>query len=153
MLCIVAYSLKARIVESQQPDVTRQQPINNRGMVFSAQSILMAAHARIKYVIPLLSNNCSVTGTVFSTQSMLRCYKHYNSVSYWRKCCGSVHVSCCCEKLVAEARDSWGTQRIGNIAVGSCYQATASECCNRLRKPSMWFAKYVDQWECNAYLS
>jgi hypothetical protein len=31
-------------------------------------------------------------------------------------------VSCCCEKLVAEAWNSWGTP-----AVGSGYQATASE--------------------------
>jgi hypothetical protein len=114
MLCIVAYSFKARIVKSQQPDVTRQWCINNnRGMLFSAMSILMAAHARIKYVMPLLSNNCSVTGTVFSTRSMLRCYKHYNSVSYLRKYCGSVRVSCCCEKLVAEARVSSGTQKEG----------------------------------------
>jgi hypothetical protein len=36
----VAYSLKARIVESQRPAVTRQRPVNNnRGMVFSAQCV------------------------------------------------------------------------------------------------------------------
>jgi hypothetical protein len=29
------------------------------------------------------------------------------SVSELEDCCGSVFVSCCCEKLVAEARDSW----------------------------------------------
>jgi hypothetical protein len=31
------------------------------------------------------------------------------------------------ERLIAEAGDSSGTQRKGNAAVESCYQATASE--------------------------
>jgi hypothetical protein len=57
----VAHSLKARIVESQQLAVTMQRPLNNRGMVFSAQSVLMAAHAAIEYIIPLLSNNFTAT--------------------------------------------------------------------------------------------
>jgi hypothetical protein len=58
----VAYSLKARIVESQQLAVTWQQPVNNnRGMVFSMQSMPMAAHATMKYVMPSLSNNCTAT--------------------------------------------------------------------------------------------
>jgi hypothetical protein len=36
----VAYSLKARFVESQNPTVAGQRPLNNnRGMVFSAQSM------------------------------------------------------------------------------------------------------------------
>jgi hypothetical protein len=56
---IVAFSLNARIVESQQLAVTMQQPVNNRGMVFSAQSVLMAAHATVEYVMPLLSNKCT----------------------------------------------------------------------------------------------
>jgi hypothetical protein len=34
----VAYSLKARIVESQQPAVTKQRAVN-RGLVFSMQSM------------------------------------------------------------------------------------------------------------------
>jgi hypothetical protein len=39
----------------------------------------------------------------------------------------SAVVSCCCEKLVAEAGDSSGTQRKGNVRRCSRYQATASE--------------------------
>jgi hypothetical protein len=58
---IVAYSLKAKIVESEQPAVTRQRPVNNRGMVFSALSVAMAAHATMEYVMPSLSNNCTAT--------------------------------------------------------------------------------------------
>jgi hypothetical protein len=56
---IVSYSLKTRIVESYQPGVTRHRPVNNSGMVFSAQSVLTAAHATVEYVMPLLSNNCT----------------------------------------------------------------------------------------------
>jgi hypothetical protein len=57
----VAYSLKARIVESQQPIVTRKQSVNNnRGMVFSVQSVPMAEHT-IEYVMPSVSNNCTAT--------------------------------------------------------------------------------------------
>jgi hypothetical protein len=59
---IVACSLKARIVESQQPTVTRPRFVNkNRGMVFSAQSVPMAAHTIVEYVIQSLSNNCTAT--------------------------------------------------------------------------------------------
>jgi hypothetical protein len=57
----VAYLLKARIVESQQPAITRQQSINNRSMVFSEQSVTMAAHATVEYIMPSLSNNCTAT--------------------------------------------------------------------------------------------
>jgi hypothetical protein len=32
--------------------VTRQQPINNRGMVFSAESVLMAAYVTMEYTVP-----------------------------------------------------------------------------------------------------
>jgi hypothetical protein len=51
----VVYSLQARIVVSQQPAVSRQRPVNNRGIVFSAQSVQMAAHVnscggRFKYL-------------------------------------------------------------------------------------------------------
>jgi hypothetical protein len=53
--------------------------------------------------------------------------------NYW----GSVSVGCSCEKLVAEAGESSGTQRKVNICIGSCYQATSSEDCNRLRRPSV----------------
>jgi hypothetical protein len=58
---IVAYSLKARIAESQQPAVTWQRPVNNRGMAFSAQSVPMAEHATMECVMPSLSNNCTAT--------------------------------------------------------------------------------------------
>jgi hypothetical protein len=59
---IVAYSLKSRIMESQQPAVTRQRPVNNnRGKVFSAQCVPMAAHATMEYAMPSLSNNCTAT--------------------------------------------------------------------------------------------
>lgn len=55
---IVACLLKAKIVESQHPAFTREWPTNdNRGMMFSVQSMRTAAYARMEYVISL-SNNC-----------------------------------------------------------------------------------------------
>jgi hypothetical protein len=49
---IVAYSLKARIMVSQKPAVTRQRSVNNnREIVFSAQSVSMAAHATMEHVM------------------------------------------------------------------------------------------------------
>jgi hypothetical protein len=39
--------------------VTRQQPVNNRGMVFSVQSMPMVVHASMEYVMPSLTNNCT----------------------------------------------------------------------------------------------
>jgi hypothetical protein len=59
--CIVAYSLKARFVEPQQPAVTRQRPVNKKEMIFSAQSVPMAAHATIEYVMASLSSNSTAT--------------------------------------------------------------------------------------------
>jgi hypothetical protein len=57
-LYTVAYSLKTRTVEPQQPAFTRQLPVNHkRGMVFSAQFVPMAAYATMEYVMPSLSNN------------------------------------------------------------------------------------------------
>jgi hypothetical protein len=50
---------KRELWRSQQPAVTRQRTVNNRGMVFCARSVLMAVHATIEYVIPPLSNNCT----------------------------------------------------------------------------------------------
>jgi hypothetical protein len=42
--------------------VTRQRPINNnRGMVFSAQPMLMAGHATVEFIMPSLSNSCTAT--------------------------------------------------------------------------------------------
>jgi hypothetical protein len=59
---IAAYSLKARIVDLQQPAVTKQRPVNkNRDMEFSVQSLPMAVDATMEYVMPLLSNNCTAT--------------------------------------------------------------------------------------------
>jgi hypothetical protein len=57
----VTHSLKARIVESQQLAIIRQQHINNRGITFFAKSMLMAAHVTMEYVLPFLSNNCTAT--------------------------------------------------------------------------------------------
>jgi hypothetical protein len=56
----VAYSLKARIVESQQPAFTRPWPvISNRGLIFSAHSVPIAVHAAVEYIVPSLSNSHS----------------------------------------------------------------------------------------------
>jgi hypothetical protein len=41
-------------------------------------------------------------------------------------------VICCCENKVAEAGDSSGTHMKGMSAVGSHYQARASENCNKV---------------------
>jgi hypothetical protein len=58
----VVYSLNARIGESQQLAITRQWPVNNnRGIVFSVQSVPMIAHTTVEYVMPSLSNNCIAT--------------------------------------------------------------------------------------------
>lgn len=43
------------------------------------------------------------------------------SVSELADCCSSLFVSCCCEKLVAEAGDLLGTQSKGSVTVGSRY--------------------------------
>jgi hypothetical protein len=69
---IVAYSLKAIIMVSQQPVVTRQRRVNNREIVFSAQSVPMAAHVTMEYVTHELRCN---KGTAFSTRSVPRCSK------------------------------------------------------------------------------
>jgi hypothetical protein len=58
---IVTYSLKARIVESQQTAITRHRPVNNRTMAFSAQSVPMAVQEILEYVRPSLSNICTAT--------------------------------------------------------------------------------------------
>jgi hypothetical protein len=54
----VAYSLKVRTVESQQPAVTRQRLVNNnREMIFPARSVPMAVHTIMDCIIPPISNN------------------------------------------------------------------------------------------------
>jgi hypothetical protein len=66
---IVAYSLKARIVEPQRPAFTRQRSVNkNIGIVFSARSVPMLAHATMEYIIPSLSYN----NTAIEEQCFLR---------------------------------------------------------------------------------
>jgi hypothetical protein len=70
---IVAYLLKTRAVESQQPAITRQRCVNNnRGMAFSAQSVPMTAHAKMGYVMPSLSNNCTATEERYLLRSPCR---------------------------------------------------------------------------------
>jgi hypothetical protein len=57
---IVAYLLKLRTMESQT--LTMQRHINNnKGMVFSARSFLMAEQPMVEYVMPPPSNNCTAT--------------------------------------------------------------------------------------------
>jgi hypothetical protein len=46
-------------MESQQPAVTRQRPLNNRWMVIAVRSVL--EHATVEYVIPTLSKTCTAT--------------------------------------------------------------------------------------------
>jgi hypothetical protein len=54
----VVYSLKARVMVSQQPAITRQQPVNNnREVAFSVWPMPMAVHATMEYVMPPLNNN------------------------------------------------------------------------------------------------
>jgi hypothetical protein len=51
---------------------------NRRGMVFSAQSILMVAYATIEYIMPSISNDSSAReDMVFSTSSVPRYYNKY----------------------------------------------------------------------------
>jgi hypothetical protein len=50
---------QSKTCESQQPAVTRQLSVNNRGMVYSAQSVPMAAHKTMEYIMPSLSKNCT----------------------------------------------------------------------------------------------
>jgi hypothetical protein len=58
----MAYSLKATIMELQQPAFTMQQPVKKSiGMVFSEQSVPIAAHATVEYVMASLSNSCIAT--------------------------------------------------------------------------------------------
>jgi hypothetical protein len=45
---------------TQQQAVTRQRHANNRKIVFSAQSVSMAALATLEYILPLLCNSFSV---------------------------------------------------------------------------------------------
>jgi hypothetical protein len=99
----VAHSLKGRTAESQQPAVTRQRPVDsNRGMVFSEQSVPMAEHTTLKYVMPSLSKQLHCKrGTVFSVRSVPRqCPKCQKFGHVWANCkqlhccmwCGGDHL-------------------------------------------------------------
>jgi hypothetical protein len=121
---IVAYSLKARTVETQQPAVTKHGSVNNnRGMMFPGRSVPMATHATMEYVMPLLSSNRTATEERRFMGSVQRCYKQDSEsmecqlVGEWASeldnRCGSVVVSCCCEKLVTEARGQLGNPEEG----------------------------------------
>jgi hypothetical protein len=69
----VTYLLKARIVESQQPAFTGQQPLNNNiRMVLAAQSVPMSTYTTMQ-------SHCN-GGTLFSTRSVPKCYKQGNLV-------------------------------------------------------------------------
>jgi hypothetical protein len=48
---------KQELWSQQQPSVIRQRSVNNRETMFSAQSVPMAAHAKMEYVMPSGSNN------------------------------------------------------------------------------------------------
>jgi hypothetical protein len=54
---IVAYTLKARIVKSQQPAMTRQRPVNKKRVLFSGQSVPIPALEPMKYVMQSVSKN------------------------------------------------------------------------------------------------
>jgi hypothetical protein len=61
MQLVVAYSLKAKTVQSQQSAVSRQRPVNsNKEMVISARCVSMAAFTTMEYMPPL-SNNRTAT--------------------------------------------------------------------------------------------
>jgi hypothetical protein len=75
-------------------------------------------------------------GMVFSTWSVPRCYKQDTLGAAMSSITAGVQLwAVCCEKLVAEAGGSFTIQRKGkNFHHWSCYQATVSEDCNRLRR-------------------
>jgi hypothetical protein len=56
----LAYSVEARVVESQQPAVARQWPLNNN-IVMVLSALLIAEHATMEYAMPSLSYNCTAT--------------------------------------------------------------------------------------------
>jgi hypothetical protein len=66
----VAYLLKARIVESQQPFASKQRLVDkNIRMAFSVQSVPMAAHAAT-YVLFCLSVDRKLTSTSTSVSGV-----------------------------------------------------------------------------------
>jgi hypothetical protein len=80
----VAHSLKEKIVEPQQPAVIRQRPANNkREMVFSAQSVIVAANATMEHVMPSLSNTYTATKQRCSLCGPCRGYIMSAGVQFW----------------------------------------------------------------------
>jgi hypothetical protein len=71
----VAYLLKARVVELQQLDITRQWCINSGGIKFSAQSITIAVDATLEYFAVTKQQLHHNRETVFYVQSMLGLHK------------------------------------------------------------------------------
>jgi hypothetical protein len=62
----VASRPAARQISNYTTAVAKQLPINsNRVMAFSARSLLMAVHTTVKYIMPMLANNCTATDGVF----------------------------------------------------------------------------------------
>jgi hypothetical protein len=50
-------------ISNYKTGVANYWPVNsNRVMVLSVQSVLMAAHVKMEYVMPPLSNNCTARG-------------------------------------------------------------------------------------------
>jgi hypothetical protein len=93
-------------MEAQQTDITRQEPINNRGIVFSERSMLMSEHATMEYVMPPLNTVteewcflCSPCRDVISrevSKSVSELVRRLLQFS-------------CCELLLSEAgRGGWG---------------------------------------------
>jgi hypothetical protein len=69
-------------------------------------------------MFPRQRQNTAIMEETFSTRSVPRFYNQDQlavAVSELEDCCGSLVVICCCEKLVAEARDRSGTQSKGNV--------------------------------------
>jgi hypothetical protein len=70
----VAHSLKARIVESQQPTVTRQRPINNSSDFCAVRADGCVRNNRIRHATAKQQLHCN-RGMVCSMRSVSRCYK------------------------------------------------------------------------------
>jgi hypothetical protein len=86
--------------------------------------------------------NCD-KGIVSSVWSMWRCYKQDKLVvaSQSDNCWGSVGVSCCCEKSVAEAWDSLGTQRKQNV---QCWKLAVKQQLVKANRPRIPSVPYND---------
>jgi hypothetical protein len=98
--------------------VARQRQWNKR--LYNSRWYVMAPQLSM---FPRQQLHCN-RGKVFSVRSVPISYKQGKLISWlvseWgvselEDCCGSVVVSCCCENPAAEAGDSSGTQRKGNV--------------------------------------